>query len=180
MKKSAVISKKHIILSVLVIALAAAVYLNWQFGSQKVENTEDNTSSYLGAAQYVSATISDQASASVNPYFEETRHTREESRNSKLEILKETVSNVKSTEEEIAAAKAEIEQISNDIESEANIESLVKAKGFSDCAAILSNGTATIIVPSEGLLASQTVQIQDIVSSQTGYSLENIKIIEIN
>lgn len=179
MKKSLIVSKKHIILSVLVVALAAAVYLNWQFGQPSVENTEDKTSSYLGAAQYVNGSIS-QSDTSSNPYFSQTRETRESSRKEKLALLNGIVSNAKSTEEEIKAAKEEIGFITNSIESEANIESLVKAKGFTDCAVVINKDMVTVVVPSEGLLASQTMQIQEIVSSQTGFSIENIKIIEIN
>lgn len=178
MRKNVIISKKHIVLSILVFALAAAVYLNWQFTKPEVNVDNDNTASYLGAAEYVNATVEEKSE--FDGYFKDTRETREKSRKDRIAILDETIKNAKSSKDDIENATKEKATISKYIEYEANIESLVKAKGFEDCAAIINEGKITVVVPSKGLLASQTVQIQDIVSSQTGFSLENIKIIEIN
>ena len=55
----------------------------------------------------------------------------------------------------------------------------MKAKGFADCAAVMTAENVSVMVKSDGLLASDTVQIQDIAASATGYSLQNIKIVEI-
>ncbi len=180
MKKSVIVTKKHIVLSVLVFALAAAVYLNWQFSDANINIDNENTASYLGAAEYVNATVSEESSTEKKDYFTETKQTREKSKKDRIAILDETINNVKSTKDQIQNAITEKETISKNIELEANIESMVIAKGFSDCVCIISDGKSTVIVPSKGLLASQTMQIQDIVSNQTGFSLENIKIIEIN
>ena len=180
MKKSVIITKKNIVLSLLVFALAAAVYLNWQFNDTSINTDNEKTSSYLGAAEYVNATVSEDAKTDKNDYFTETKQTREKSKKDRIAILDETINNVKSTKEQIQNAVNEKTQISKNIELEANIESMVIAKGFNDCVCIISDGKATVIVPSKGLLASQTMQIQDIVSGQTEFSLENIKIIEIN
>lgn len=180
MKKSLIVTKKHIVLSVLVFALAAAVYLNWQFARPNVNADNEGTASYLGAAEYVNGTVQDEEKSENSKYFEDTKKNREDSRKEKLKILDEVISNTKSTKEEVSSATNEKNLVSKYIEYETNIESLIKAKGFSDCVAIISDSKATVVVASKGLLASQTIQIQDIVSSQTGFSLENIKIIEIN
>jgi stage III sporulation protein AH len=68
--------------------------------------------------------------------------------------------------------------MAQDIENEANIETLLKAKGFVECVAVISNSTATVIVKSEGLLPSDLAQITEIVYEQAGISPADIKVIE--
>ena len=60
---------------------------------------------------------------------------------------------------------------------EANIETIIKAKGIADALVIIADNSVTVMVHSEKLLQSQTLQIQDAVVSQTGMDLEKIKII---
>ena len=64
-------------------------------------------------------------------------------------------------------------------EKESNIETLLKAKGFDKALAVIGDSGISIIVKSEGLTSAQTLQIQDIVTSETDISLNNIKIIPI-
>ena len=77
-----------------------------------------------------------------------------------------------------AQALADITQIAKDMETEANIETLIKSKGFADCVAVINGDTASIVVKSEGLLASQISQINEIVYEQAGISPVNITIIQ--
>ena len=65
------------------------------------------------------------------------------------------------------------------MESEVNIEALLKAKGFDEALAVISDTGISVIVRSEGLTSAQTLQIQDIVTSETNIQLSNIKIIPI-
>ena len=61
---------------------------------------------------------------------------------------------------------------------EANIEALIKAKGFDECVTIISGTTANVIVKSEGLLETEVAQILEIVYSETGITPASVKIIE--
>ena len=65
------------------------------------------------------------------------------------------------------------------IEAQTNIENLLKAKGFSEALAVISDETVTVVVRSEGLLSSETMQIQDIATEQSGISLSGVKIITV-
>ena len=76
------------------------------------------------------------------------------------------------------AALADISRIALEIEQEANIESLVMAKGFENCLAVINGDTISVIVETDGLLANQVAQIKEIVFSETGISPVGIKIIE--
>ena len=63
---------------------------------------------------------------------------------------------------------------------EANIESLIRAKGYADAVVMLSDGSANIVVspPEGGLQADDVTKIRDIVVSETGMSAGQIKIVE--
>ena len=74
-------------------------------------------------------------------------------------------------------AMAEISRIALDIQNEANVESLVKAKGFENCVAVISGDKINVIVASEEeLVASQVAQINEIVYEATGILPVNVKI----
>jgi stage III sporulation protein AH len=76
-----------------------------------------------------------------------------------------------------ADAEAKISKIAVDIQNEANIESLVKAKGFSECVAIISDSSVSVIVGAESLQAQDVAQIFSIVYDTTGIPMENISVI---
>jgi stage III sporulation protein AH len=81
------------------------------------------------------------------------------------------------TEQAKAEAQAKISKIAVDIQNEANIETLVKAKGFEDCVAIISDGAVSVIVGAESLQAAEAAQILSIVYDTTGINPENVSII---
>ena len=62
--------------------------------------------------------------------------------------------------------------------TEANIETLIIAKGFEECVAVISENGASIVVKSDGLNVAQISQINEIVYSEAGISPVNVTIIE--
>jgi stage III sporulation protein AH len=64
------------------------------------------------------------------------------------------------------------------MEAEANIETLIEAKGFAECVAVISDEGASIVVKSDGLAAAQISQINEIVYEQAGIDPADIKIIQ--
>ena len=64
-----------------------------------------------------------------------------------------------------------------DIQNEANIETLVKAKGFEECVAVISEDSVSVIVSAESLQASDTAKILSIVYETTGISPSKVSII---
>ena len=55
-----------------------------------------------------------------------------------------------------------VNRIADEIAAEANIETLVMAKGFEDCVAVISDGSASVVVKTNGLLPSEIAQIMEI------------------
>ena len=95
-----------------------------------------------------------------------------------VEVLQSVASSDSALEETKAEALDEISRIALDIEKESNIETLVKAKGFSECVAVLGDDTVSVIVrQDEELLQSQIAQIKEIVYEETGLLPTAVKII---
>jgi len=59
---------------------------------------------------------------------------------------------------------------------ENNIETLIKAKGFSDCLVFIQNGECSVVVKSKDADQKSAIVIKDIVSGQSGISYDKIKI----
>ena len=75
-------------------------------------------------------------------------------------------------------ALAQISALAGIMEAESNIESLIVAKGFEECVAVISDGSVSIVVKSDGLKPAQISQINEIVYEQAGIKPVNVKIIE--
>lgn len=174
--------KKIFVFALLIAALSGAVYFNWRYtsksGSVAVSGAVGNTQKYLGDAKYVNATVQTTA---ANDYFTAMRDKREQTLKSSLSTLNGIINNVKSTNEAKTKAAQQVTHLTEISKSESSIESLIMAKGFSDCVAVINEKSVSVVVKcsKNGLLASETSQIQDIVTSNSEISLENIKIIEI-
>ncbi len=186
--------KRQVILAALVVALGAAVYLNWQFAGGNTVQMAGTTASEkeLGQAQLVNAdpstssvadsseemTTSSAASGSSDS-FTQARLTRQKARDQSVELLEKVTSDVSSSEDAKKEAVTKAAEIAQNIQQENNAENLIKAKGFSDCVVYLQNGTCNVVVSKGDKEMSEAVMlIKDIVVGQTGVTYDKIKIIE--
>ncbi len=165
---------KSLAVFLVVLLIGAAVYVNYKlfydptasmgFGDN---NMDDN---------YQSSTQTGGDAAEEN-YFTATALNRQQSRDEALDVLKNVSESDEATEEAKAEASQKISQIAVDIQNENNIETLVKAKGFEECVAIISENSVSVIVSAEELQAAETAQILAIVYDTTGINPENVSII---
>ncbi len=114
----------------------------------------------------------------VDSYFSSIQVERQRTRDEAIEVLQAVVDNTSSTETAKNEALAQIGKLADIMEAEANIETLIVAKGFTECVAVVSNDAANIVVKSDGLIPAQISQINEIVYEQTGIKPVNIKIIQ--
>lgn len=160
------------------VLIAGAVYLNWMLFSGTGDYNPDD---------YVSGTVnggsenkqpSENASTDGDGYFALAIIDRAEARAEALEVLSSITTSEDATDEARQSAYNEMAKIAEEIECEANIETLVKAKGFEECVVVIASGKASVIVSGENLLASEVAQIKEIVYTQASISPQNITIIE--
>lgn len=180
MKKGKVFSKGHIVTATLVVCLAAAVWLNMKFSSFSSPTASNDKN--LGDAQYydTNSNLGEavQTSAAVDR-IAAARNDRNTQRNSTVESFTKIIENSSSDEDAKKQALEDLGDIAESISKESSVETVIKAKGFSDALVIISEDSVTVIVPSENLLPSETLQIQDAVTSQIDIDLEKIKIITV-
>ena len=117
-------------------------------------------------------------SADAQEYFASISLERRKARDEAIEVLRTVTESETATGEARAEAAAAIETIAKGMESEANIESLLKAKGYEQCAAVIRDGACSVIVRTDGLMQSDVARISEIVWEQAGIEPENLKIIE--
>lgn len=167
---------RSVVIIAAVVLVGLAVYLNYRWFYDPIgslgygdNNMEDNLDG--------SETTGGESDESENDYFSATVLNRQQSRDEAIDVLKLVTENEEASEEAKAEAAAKISKIAVDIQNEANIETLVKAKGFEDCVAIISDDAVSVIVKAESLQANQAAQILAIVYETTGIAPQNISII---
>lgn len=172
--------KRNLIVMGSVLLIGGAVWLNWALFSNADDETYDP--SYYTSGDVQNGEQNEESAGAdetgEQSYFAMATIDRTRARDEAMEVLNQITASADATEEAKADAYAAIEQMALDIENEANIETLLKAKGFEECVAVISNSAATVIVKSEGLLPSQLAQITEIVYEQAGITPSDITVIE--
>lgn len=179
--------KKQLVLASLVLALGAAVYLNWQFAGVNKLPVGDSSSevSQLGAAQLVNnayvETVSDDlkkqpSSDSSADLFSEARLNRQNSRDEAMELLDDVLESVDADSDAKKEAVEQASAIAQSILKETNVENLLQAKGYEQSVAYLHDGECSVVVSGE-IQEADTLIIQEIVMDQTGVTADKIKII---
>lgn len=177
-------NKKAIVAVGAVLILGVAVLLNFLLipaegagNSKGLDVAIDLSDVSAAVAEKESEAVSagDEEKADV---FSEMTLSRKKARDEAKEVLTgvaESSTAIDSMKEE---ALGELQKIADDIECEANIESLIMAKGFEECVAVVNGDTASVIVKTDGLLDSEVAQISEIVFEQAGVHPNNLNIIE--
>lgn len=176
------LNKKAVISATAVLILGVAVLLNFLLVPKTVTTGQKGKLETKLDLSDVAASVQEkeesEKSDEKKDAFAQMSLSRQRSRDEALEVLNTVALSETAVEEVKADAMSEIQQIAKDIESEANIESLVKAKGFEQCVAVVNGDSASIIVKSDGLLQNQVAQLSEIVYKEAGVRPENLKIIE--
>ena len=182
-----ILGKRHIILAALVLSLGIAVYLNWAYSTSagdfvatdaSASGGDSETKNY-GDSKYVSANGEDVEVSEASAYFEEARLSRTKSRDEAMDSLKSMFEDVSLSDDQKAELAVQATAMAQAIETEGNLENLIKAKGFEDCMVYLSEDTADVVVKTSGEFTKEdAAQIKDVLLSQTSIPVENISITE--
>ena len=178
--------KRNAVIATVLLFICAGVYLNWSYNNR--QKTPDLTDT-LNAEQVMGETslqLNDAAEpvsleeTSTDDYFAQVRLSRQSSRDSAVELLEQTIAYDDGTAVGDTASQT-LNRIVGTALSEAQIESLIIAKGFSDCVTYMADDTVSVAVsaPAEGLSTADVALISDVVTSQTDYMLSQVRIIEV-
>ncbi len=180
--------KKNMVAAAILVTVCAGIYVNWVYtedsmavsltdtlDSEKVMSEEmldlSEDMAAIAAGEDLDTTAAD--------YFAAVRLSRQQARDSALNLLQEAMAYSEGTKE--AESSAELEVIVETALSEAQIESLVIAKGYTDCVAYMTGDGISVAVssPEGGLQQADVAVIADIVMAQSDYGLEDIRVVEV-
>ena len=182
--------KKNMVAAAVLVTVCAGIYVNWLY-------TEDQTSAVLldtidtekvmsedmllldEDMQVLSA--EEEAQSTASDYFAAVRLSRQQARDSAVNLLQEAMAYTTADSAKDVESAMELEEIVQTALSEAQIESLIIAKGYADCVAYMSGEGISVAVasPEGGLQQADVSVIADIVMTQSDYSLEDIRVVEV-
>lgn len=180
--------KKNMVAAAVLVVVCAGIYVNWLYSEDATTtdlmdtvDTEkvmsDELLVYSEDAEALAA--GEELDTTSANYFAAVRLSRQQARDNAVNMLEEAMSY--STESKDTESAMQLDEIIQTALSEAQIESLVIAKGFEDCVAYMTNDGISVAVsaPEGGLQADDVALIADIVMSQSDYTLPDIRIVEV-
>lgn len=175
--------KKNMVAAAILVTVCAGIYVNWLYSEdqQAVDLVDTLDEDKLLSSDLL--VMSDDAVieevTTTSEYFAAVRLSRQEARDGAVSTLQEVMSY--SDETQAAQTNEQLEQIVQTALCEAQIESLVIAKGYADCVAYISEEGISVAVasPEGGLQQTDVAVIADIVLSQSEYSMDQIRIVEV-
>ena len=177
--------KKNLVAAAVLITVCGGIYVNWLYTE---ENAAANLTDTLDADKILSSDTlvmaqdgetESQNVTTMTDYFAAVRLSRQEARDSAVTMLQEAMAY--SEDGESAQANAQLEDIVETALCEAQIESLVIAKGYADCVAYVGEDGISVAVatPEDGLQKDDVAVISDIVINQSEYDMSQIHVIEV-
>ncbi|MBQ3215870.1 MAG: SpoIIIAH-like family protein [Oscillospiraceae bacterium] len=175
--------KKNLIAAGVLVTVCAGIYLNWLYSGGEAKDLNDT----LDAQKVMSddmlildgtVEVGTQLDTDTD-YFSAVRLSRQQARDSAVTLLQETMAS--GTDAEVSTSNNQLEEIVQTALCEAQIESLVIAKGYTDCVAYMNEeGISVAVASPEGGLQQQDVAlIADIVMTQSGQTYEQIRVVEV-
>ena len=179
--------KKNLVAAAVLVTVCTGIYVNWLYTEQ---STAKDLTDTLDAAKVMSddtllltgdeVVLTDAEVNTSTDYFAAVRLSRQQARDSAVNLLQDVSVNSDQTKAEESAA--ELEDIVQTALTEAQIESLIIAKGYADCVAYMSSEGISVAVsaPEGGLQQTDVAVIADIVMSQSEYTLGEIRVVEVH
>ena len=185
--------KRNAIAAAIVLFVCGAVYLNWSYSQDTAAGKNLGEAALVGsqndpllekqkegAAAEEGAAAQEGADAESGTYFSTARLNRQQARDNALSLLQEAAEDEKADQSSVDQANAAIQTMADYTMTEAQIENLITAKGYTDCVAFLGEDSISVVVSAmeNGMTDADAARIGEIVMEQTGLKADQIKIIE--
>lgn len=201
--------KRNLIAAAIVLFVCGAVYLNWSYTQDTAAGKNLGQAALVGGREDPLLTQPDPGTADgksdgksdgkagdsqdgtqandptgtaaeSGSYFSTARLNRQQARDNALSLLQEAAKDEKADQTAVDEANASIQTMANATVTEAQIENLITAKGYTDCVAFLGEDSISVVVSAldNGMTDADAARIGEIVMEQTGLKADQIKIIE--
>ena len=176
--------KKNVVAAAVLLTVCGGIYVNWAYGQdQAVSDLTDtlDENKILTADKLVMADDNLQTDNTTNTmidYFAAVRLSRQEARDSAVNLLQEAIAY---GGDSAGQSSAKLDEMVNLALCEAQIESLVIAKGYMDCVAYIADNGISVAVaaPAGGRQQPDVAVIADIVINQSEFGMEQIHVVEV-
>ena len=178
--------KKNLVAGAVLVTVCAGIYVNWIYTEDKAVSNLNDT---LNAEKVMSnelmvmgdgAEVENLSDPSTyTDYFAAVRLSRQQARDSAVGLLQEAMAYTDTAEN--TQNNEKLESIVQTALCEAQIESLVIAKGYADCVAYISESGISVAVasPEGGLIDKDVAVIADIIMTQSEFGMEHIRVVEV-
>ncbi len=172
-----ILKRRQLILATLVLALGAAVFVNWYYtGNSAIEGEGTTDSEYvqnLGEAKFVNAT---EAPSS----FEEMKFERQKNHDEAIDKLNKSLKSAPKGSAEAKDITASINELTKAFKAQTDLEALIKATVKAECYVTITEKNATVVVTKGTLNESTSLKILETVTQNTGIEAGNVTISENN
>ena len=182
--------KKQLLMATLVIALGAAVAVNWYYTKNPIDTTQP-TSNYEVSGNLGDSLSVDNPSvegedvqaqsvmADVN-FFTRERLKRDEAYDKIIEGIEEISEQENLTAEQVDKITQLLDKYSRNMKIQSDAESLISAKTGSDCVVVINEDACQVIMEKNTLNDTVILQITEIIEKNTNISAKKLTIIETN
>ena len=181
--------KKQLLSATLIIALGAAVAVNWYYTENPIDTTSQSTtqqvSGNLGDSVSVNgSSVKEQTTAEAQSvmakgdFFALERLKREETYDGIIDSIEEIAEGDSLTAEQSDKIEALLDRYSKNMKTQSDTESLISAKTGSDCIVVINDEACQVILEKNTLNDTVILQITEIIEKNTNISAKNLTIIE--
>ncbi len=191
--------KRNAVVAAIALFVCAAVYLNWSYGQEAEAGKTLGQSAMVGGSANDPLVTGDSSAQTGSTdaqggesqttaqtetgseYFATARLNRQQARDSALSLLQDAAAREDADETVKNQVNDTIQTMADYTVTEAQIENLVVAKGYTDCVAFIGEDDLSLAVaaPEGGLTEADTAKIVDVVNQTAGFTADQIKIIEV-
>ncbi len=161
------ISRKVLVISAMVVLLFVTGILNWKYISKN--NDKKQASADNGTATEDTTTAN---------FFSTYKNERVSNREEEITYLESVIANANTDQETLAEAQQMKMQIISNMELENTLEGLLVAKGFDDAVVTFGSASVNVVVKDSDLTQAKVAQILDVVTTETQYTANEVKVIQ--
>ena len=184
-----VFKSKQILTATLIVALGAALAVNWYYRNTPELSGESTTvaeevSGNLGDSLYVGGTtapseVAEESKADSKSYFSDAKLKRTQTHDNTIENIKKIAESNSLDRDTKNRLSVLVTDFQSDLKSETDCENLISAKTAKECLVVINEGTCQVILEKNTLNDLLILQITEIIEKNTDISAENLTIIEL-
>ena len=194
------IKKRQALIATLVVALCAAVAVNWYFTKPTSESTEttsvdESVTGNLGDTLFVAGTTakseqetdsadtttteSDEGTKNSAEYFSQAKFKRSQTYDEVIDNIEEVADDENLPNSEKSKISVLLSDYQRDMKVQTDAENLITAKTGSECLVVINDESCQVILEKNTLNETLILQITEIIEKNTDIFSENLTIIEL-